>query len=58
MKRCVIVGGAEIKNYDAVRQQLKEDDYNIFCDSGLLHLKALNIKPSLIVGDFDSHENS
>ena len=29
----------------------------IFCDSGLKHLENLQVQPSLIVGDFDSHEN-
>ena len=33
------------------------DDYIVFCDSGLKHLEALQVKPSLIVGDFDSHDN-
>lgn len=56
MKRCVIIGGADIGNYDTVRQYLKKDDCNIFCDSGLKHLNALGVQPDLIVGDFDSHE--
>ena len=57
MKRCVIVGGADINNYDFIREKLCTDDYVIFCDSGLKHLENLQVKPSLIVGDFDSHEN-
>ena len=57
MKRCVIVGGADINNYEFIRQTLCADDYVIFCDSGLKHLAQLHVKPSLIVGDFDSHEN-
>ena len=57
MKRCVIVGGADINNYEFIRQTLCADDYVIFCDSGLKHLKQLQVQPSLIVGDFDSHEN-
>lgn len=57
MQRCVIVGGAEIRNYEFVRQKLKEDDYVIFCDSGLSHMERLGVTPSLIVGDFDSHIN-
>ncbi len=54
--RCVIIGGADINNYDAIRSYLKNDDFNIFCDCGLKHLKALKINADLIVGDFDSHK--
>ena len=57
MKRCVIIGGAAIGHYGVVRRFLKEDDFNIFCDSGLRHLEDLHIHPHLIVGDFDSHDN-
>ena len=55
MNRCVIIGGAEIRNYPFVRAQLRKDDFCIFCDSGLSHREALQAKPDLIVGDFDSH---
>ncbi|MBR5572695.1 MAG: thiamine diphosphokinase [Oscillospiraceae bacterium] len=54
--RCVIVGGADINNYGFLRERLYADDYVVFCDSGLKHLEGLQVKPSLIVGDFDSHE--
>lgn len=57
MKRCVIVGGAGVKEYEKVRCALREDDVFVFCDCGLKHMEALGVKPDLIVGDFDSHEN-
>lgn len=57
MKRCVIVGGADINNYCFIREKLHADDYVVFCDCGLKHLEPLQVKPDLIVGDFDSHEN-
>ena len=57
MKRCVIVGGAEIGNYEYLREVISGEDYIVFCDSGLRHMDRLNVRPSLIVGDFDSHEN-
>lgn len=57
MSRCVIVGGADINNYSFIREKFCADDYVIFCDSGLKHLENLQVQPSLIVGDFDSHEN-
>lgn len=57
MKRCVIVGGADIGNYEYVRSLLSGEDFFVFCDSGLKHMDRLGVRPSLIVGDFDSHEN-
>lgn len=57
MKRCVIVGGADINNYEYIKSRIQEDDFIVFCDSGLKHLEKLQAKPSLIVGDFDSHNN-
>lgn len=54
-KRCVIVGGANIENYEKISQYLRDDDFFIFCDSGLSHQNALGVQPDLIVGDFDSH---
>ena len=57
MGRCVIVGGADIKRTERIRGLLRKDDYVIYCDSGLRHRDDLGAEPSLIVGDFDSHEN-
>ncbi len=55
MKRCVIIGGAEIRCYEKIKKELSPRDYYIFCDSGLGHAEALGISPDLVVGDFDSH---
>lgn len=55
MQRCVIIGGAEIRNYDAVRRYTGKNDFCIFCDCGLRHAEPLGVKPDLIVGDFDSY---
>ena len=55
--RCVIIGGANIENYEPIRSILQDDDFFIFCDSGLSHLDYLGVKPNLIVGDFDSYLN-
>ena len=57
MKRCVIIGGADIKNYNYIKSRLEKKDFLIYCDSGLKHLDNLNLKPNLIVGDFDSYKN-
>ena len=56
MKRCVIVGGAPIARYDRINPLLRDDDYVIYCDSGLRHREALGKEPDLIIGDFDSYE--
>lgn len=40
-RRCVIIGGAPIIDYDNIARYLREDDYFIFCDSGLKHLQKL-----------------
>lgn len=53
--RCIIVGGADINNYDNIRRQLHKDDFVIFCDCGLRHQAGLQVDPSLIIGDFDSY---
>ena len=57
MRKCIIVGGADINNYDYIKTKITENDYVVFCDSGLKHTKELGVSPSLIVGDFDSHKN-
>ncbi len=56
MKRCVVIGGAPIRDYDELHRYLRPDDFYVLCDSGLKHRCALGVMPSLIVGDFDSHE--
>ncbi len=53
----MIIGGADIGQYDRIRVYLRKDDFYICCDSGLKHRERLGIVPDLIVGDFDSHEN-
>ena len=56
MNRCIIVGGAEIRNYEALREYFRHDDFFIYCDCGLKHERNLEHSPDLIIGDFDSHE--
>ena len=54
MRRCVIIGGADIGRYDRIRAYLRADDFYICCDSGLKHREGLGIAPDLNVGDFES----
>ncbi len=56
MKRCVIIGGAPINDYNRIKEYLSENDCFIYCDSGLKHESPLGFAPELIVGDFDSHD--
>ena len=56
MQRCVIVGGAGIREYQRIRESLRGDDWFVYCDGGLKHVQELGWEPNLIVGDFDSHE--
>lgn len=57
MKRCVIVGNANISNYTLIKEYLNDDDFIVYCDGGLKHLQGLDRIPDLIVGDFDSIDN-
>ncbi len=57
MNRCIIIGGADINNYDYIKNSLRADDFFVFCDSGLKHMSNLQVRPNLIVGDFDSYDD-
>ena len=51
IKTCYIVGAGENYGLDFTR---KENDFVIAADGGLTYLQEKNIKPDLIIGDFDS----
>ena len=55
MRRFVIIGGAEIKNYALIRSYFTQNDYYVYCDCGLKHRDSLGVMPGLVIGDFDSH---
>ena len=55
MKRFVIIGGSEIRNYALIRESFRPSDYYVYCDCGLKHQESLGVTPDLIIGDFDSH---
>lgn len=56
--KCVIVGAAEIGNYEKIKEYLGASDFYIFCDGGLRHMESLGVEPDLIIGDFDSYPRS
>lgn len=55
-KRCVIVAGGSIDNLSIINKNIFYDDYVVAADAGYTKLKAVNIVPDLIVGDFDSSD--
>ena len=57
-ERCVIIGAAEIQNYEKIKTHFRKDDYYIYCDAGLKHQDALGVWPELIIGDFDSYSKA
>ena len=50
-KRCIIISGGQY-DFDV---EVKENDYIIACDGGYKHAMQANIKPDLLIGDFDSY---
>lgn len=51
MGKCIVFCAAE---FDALAQNLAQDDYIVAADGGLRHLQALSVQPHAILGDFDS----
>lgn len=53
---CVIIGGADIVDYDRIKGYINDKSFIVCCDSGLKHIEKLSVMPDLVVGDFDSHD--
>ncbi len=51
MKRCIIFGAGV---YDNTAADIQNGDFVIAADAGYEKCKELNIKPDIIIGDFDS----
>lgn len=54
IKKCTIISGAPIKNADYLKNNVDLSSFIIAADSGYLKLLEADIKPDLILGDFDS----
>lgn len=57
MQKCttgLIICGGKIENYDYYSSYIEEADLIICVDSGAVHAKAMNLKPHILLGDFDS----
>ena len=52
MSDCYIIGGAKIESYHFVN--IPKDSFVIAADSGVMHLSGFDVKPDIIMGDFDS----
>ncbi len=56
-KRVVIVAGGWIRKPFVLKGIIKEDDFVIAADGGLVHLEKGGFEPNLLVGDLDSLED-
>jgi thiamine pyrophosphokinase len=52
--RAVIFANGELPDMQAARTILKSGDTLVAADGGLHHLQALNLTPSVLIGDLDS----
>jgi len=56
-KRCVILCAGAITPQEIAWAVITPHDYVIAADAGYLHAQNYNIRPNLIVGDFDSSDD-
>ena len=54
--RAVIICGGDIGDAGRARNIIKKDDFIICADSGYKYASALEIKPDVVLGDFDSYQ--
>lgn len=54
MKRWVILGGADISDYSAIKPKITSEDFIVCADAGQKHLDPLGVSADLYIGDFDS----
>lgn len=54
--RCVIIGGAPDADISFIKTSVKDGDFIICADKGYEYALKAEIKPDLVIGDFDSCE--
>lgn len=50
----LIIGSGEIKNFEYLKQLVKENDYIVCADGGVNHLLKIGKFPNIVIGDLDS----
>jgi thiamine pyrophosphokinase len=58
MKKCIVIGSVPLKDDGAVQEIGRENCYVICADGGLDNAIRFGITPDLMIGDFDSVQNS
>ena len=55
--KCLILSAADIYDYSFLKNIIKKEKLFVVCaDGGYKHIEKLNIKPDLVIGDFDSFD--
>lgn len=54
MRRAVLISGGDINDYEFISGFIRDDDYIVCADRGIVHCDKMNLKANLWVGDFDS----
>lgn len=52
--KTALFGSASISDYHIYKEYLKDCEFVICCDGGMVHTKNLDLTPDMILGDFDS----
>jgi thiamine pyrophosphokinase len=53
-RRCVIVGSAPVRNVEELKALIRQDDFILCADGGLTTAIQMQLRPDLVIGDFDS----
>ncbi len=52
--KCIIIANGNFENTPQITKLIKDSEYIICADGGARYLRALNIVPDILIGDFDS----
>ena len=52
--KCVIIANGDFEYTGAAKQAIDQAEFIICADGGARHLRAVNIPPNVLIGDFDS----